>query len=408
MTTQKPGFGRTVLYLSAALYLRRSIAALRDAGFRVVTVDRDADAPGHALAHEHVIASISDVASVREAAREQRADVIVTGIEAGLLSAVLASSELSLPNIGVDVAERCLDKGEMRKKWLEAGLAQPDFRLTNDKERLPGLIEELGLPCVLKPRRSNGSKGVSVITEPAEIGEAIKDAVCHAETHGFIVERYIEGPLLTADGFVDLDRVEVAALGDVETQAVSRFRVNTALNYPSNFPDEVVRRAKRLIHDAVRALGLLNSPFHCECIVSPSEVMLVEIGARSGGSFLGSTIVPAVSGLIPSVLSARMLLGDRPSIRPKAAGGASLTFLEAPNGRLSAVTGLSEATALPGVLEAGVTLEVGQEGGAVASDNARHGYVVTMGRDREQAVARARQARNMIRFQMAGTSYIRS
>jgi biotin carboxylase len=296
----------------------------------------------------------------------------------------------------------------MRKRWLDAGLAQPDFRLTNEAEQLPSLIQELGLPCVLKPRRSNGSKGVSVITELAEIAEAIKDAVLHAETFGFIVERFIEGPLLTADGFVDSDRVEVAALGDVETQAVSRFRVNTALNYPSNFPDGVVRRAKRLIHDAVRALGLVNSPFHCECIVSSREVMLVEIGARSGGSYLGSTVVPAVSGLVPSVVAARMLLGDRPSIRPKAAGGASLTFLEAPKGRLSAVTGLSEAAAMPGVLEAGVTLEAGQEGGAVASDNARHGYVVTIGRNREEAVARANEARNIIQFQMAGSGYVRS
>lgn len=400
MIANEPGCGRTVLYLSAASYLCRSIAALRDAGFRVVTLDRDANAPGHAFAHESVIASITDPDAVREAARQQNADVIVPGIEAGLLPAVLASSDLSLPNIGADVAERCLDKGQMREGWLRAGLAQPDFRLTRDAERLAGIIDEFGLPCVLKPRRSNGSKGVSVITQTTDIPVAIKDAVRHAETHGFIVERFLEGPLLTADGFADADSVEVAALGDVETQAISRFRVNTALNYPSNFPDDVVTSAKRLIHDAVRALGLANSPFHCECIVSPDGVVLVEIGARSGGSFLGSTIVPAVSGLPASVIAAQMLLGDRPSIRPTAAGGASLTFLEAPPGRLSAVTGLSEAATLPGVLEAGVTLQVGQEGGAVASDNARHGYVVTVGRDRAQAVARARQARDTIQFHM--------
>ena len=373
---------------------------MREAGFRVATVDRDASAPGHAFAHARVLASVADSAAVREAAAREHADVILSGIEVGVLPAAIASVALGLPTIGVDVATRCLDKGLMRQAWSTKRLPQPDFRLVDNAKVLPIVIEEFGLPLVLKPRRSNGSKGVSVILNAEDIADATEDAVAYAGDFGFIVERYVDGPLLTADGFADGERVEIAAIGDVETQAVSRFRVNMSLNYPANYSSTVVGEAKRVVSEAVRALGLKNSPFHCECIVSAGGVVLVEIGPRSGGSYIGSVIVPAVSGLASAVVSAEMLLGERPDITPRALGGASLTFLSAPPGRLKEVTGVRQARELPGVIEVDTTLAVGEQGGAVACDNARHGYVVTVGATRNEAAGRAGAARDTVHFDM--------
>jgi biotin carboxylase len=391
---------QTVLYLSAAQYLCRSISALREAGFRVVTMDRDPRAPGHLLADAYVTAPIDDADAVADAAARVNAAVILAGIEAGVLSAAIASTALGLPGIGVDVAHRCLDKGLMREVWHARGLAQPEFCLAQTSESVHRCIAQLGLPLVLKPRRSNGSKGVSVILDRDDVPAAVADAENHAEGSGFIVERFIDGPLLTADGFVGGDRVEIAAMGDVETQAVSRFRVNMALNYPSNYPQDVVEKATMLIGRAVLALGLRNSAFHCECIVGSDGPVLVELGARSGGSYIGSIIVPAVSGLIAPVVCARLLLGEQVDITPKTLGGASLTFLSAPAGRLRDVRGLEEARSLPGVVEIGASLALGEQGGAVASDNARHGFVVTVGASRDEAVRRAQDARGAVLFDM--------
>jgi biotin carboxylase len=391
---------RTVLYLSAAQYLSRSIQGLRDAGFRVVTVDRDPSAPGSKFAHRHIAASIDDVRAVQHAAVAVHADVILPGIEAGVLSAAIASDALGLPNIGSEIARRCLDKGFMRQAWRRAGLAQPDFRLVEHREQMRAAISEFGLPLVVKPRCCNGSKGVSVVHDNRDIDVAIDDAAAHENGGGFIIERFVEGPLLTADGLVDSKRVVVAAVGDVETQATSRFRVNMALSYPANYSADIVAEGEALITNAVRALDLKNSAFHCECIVSDNGPVLVELGARSGGSFIGSVVVPAVSGLVPSVVSAKMLLGDPVDLTPRRLGGASLTFLSAPQGLLREVKGFEHASSLPGVVEIGVTLPVGSQGGLVASDNARHGYVVTMGATRNEAVERAAAARKAVTFEM--------
>src|SRR5690348_8109062 len=108
---------RTVLYLSAAQYLCRSIQGLAEAGFRVVTVDRDPSAPGRKFAQRLIAASIEDPRAIQRAAVDVEADVIIAGIEAGVLPAAIASEALGLPNIGIEVARRCLDKGLMRRAW---------------------------------------------------------------------------------------------------------------------------------------------------------------------------------------------------------------------------------------------------------------------------------------------------
>jgi hypothetical protein len=86
--------------------------------------------------------------------------------------------------------------------------------------------------------------------------------------------------------------------------------------------------------------------------------------------------------------------------RPTRAGGASLRFLTAPGGLLAAVEGVERARSLPGVLELGITLRPGERGGVVAFDNARHGYVVTAGATRDEAVARADAVARTIVFRM--------
>ncbi len=391
---------RTVLFLAGAQYLVRSVRDLRAAGFRVVTVDRDAGAPAHAVADAAAIASVSDDVAIERAARAHGAAVILPGTEAGVLAAAAASERLGLPTYGLAAARRATDKIAMRETWAARALAQPEFRAVRDPARLDETIRAFGLPAVVKPARNGGSKGVSVIREPAEIAVAAGEAAQHAPDGRCIVERFVDGPLLTADGFVRGDEAFVAMIGDVETQASTRHRVNTALSYPAAYPPEIVAEARALIVDAVRALELRRGAFHAECIAGPDGVVLVEIAARGGGSYLSSTLVGAVCGLSGPVTFARLLLGDDVALAPARAGGATLRFLRAPDGIVARVDGLEEARALPGILEAGVAIGPGDRGGDVAFDNARHGHVVAAGATRDEAVARADAAARAIRFTM--------
>jgi biotin carboxylase len=288
----------------------------------------------------------------------------------------------------------------MREAWERAALPQPAFRAVDDPAALAPALRAFGLPAVVKPARNGGSKGVSVVTEPAEIDRAAAEALEHAPDGRCIVERFVPGPLLTADGFVRDDEVLVAMIGDVETQATTRHRVNLALSYPAAYPAGVVAQARGTIAAAVRALGLRRGAFHCECIVGPDGVVLVELAARGGGSYLSSTVVGAVCGLSGPVTFARLLAGDPIALAPAHERGATLRFLSAPEGVVDAVEDVEAARRLPGILHLGVALAPGERGGAVAFDNARHGHVVAVGATRDEAVARAVRAAATVRFRM--------
>jgi biotin carboxylase len=393
--------GRTILHLGGAAYHVRSIRVLRQAGFRVACLDRDPAAPGRGEADIAICGSVSDAVVIFEALFATGADAVVNGLEIAVAPAALASAAIGLCGVGVETALRCIDKTLMRAAWEAAGLAQPAWVAVRGAGELHSAIDAFGLPLVVKPARGNGSRGVSVVTRADEVEGAVAEARAAADAHGFIVERFVAGPLVTNDGFVDgRGKARVAVMGDVVTQSVSRHRVNTALNYPAALSVSDRAAVASLVERAAVALGLRRSPFHCEIILGENGPVLVELAARGGGSYIASTIVAAVSGLVAPVVSARLALGDDVSIDPSEVGGATLTFITAPAGVITAIRGLDEARALPGIVELGVALRPGERSGAVAFDNARHGHVVAVGATRDEAVARAAAAVAAIGFEV--------
>ncbi|TDH38330.1 ATP-grasp domain-containing protein [Pseudohoeflea suaedae] len=390
----------TILLLAAGEPLVKAIESLKRGGFRVIAMDRNEDAPGHAIADGSIFGSIEDADAVTEAARGCGADLVMAATEAGVLAAATASQQLGLPGIGVEVALNCLDKGRMRQAWKQAGLCQPDFRLADTEDGLRRAVHDIGLPAVIKPRRSWASKGVSVVTRHDQLDEAIDGALRHSGSHGCIVERFIDGPLLTCDGFVNDGHVTFSMIGDVEFQDHDRYRVNMSLNYPANYPAAVIAEARALVAGAIEAVGHRQGAFHCECIVSDDGVHLVEIGARPGGGHLFAHAIEQASGLDAPVVLARLLLRWDVDPAPRKSGGACYRFLAAPAGRFIAADGLEAARNHPGVATIGLTIRPGDTGGAVSHDNARHGWAVTGGADRQEALERARAALAAIRLEM--------
>jgi biotin carboxylase len=177
--------------------------------------------------------------------------------------------------------------------------------------------------------------------------------------------------------------------------------VNMALCFPGNFEPQTVAEATDLMQEAARALGLERTPFHCECIVGPRGVELIEMAARGGGGHIFTVLYEPTTGVAGIVRQARLLLGE--PVDPLPSGslrGSCYRFLSAPEGIVERIEGLAEASKMPGVVDFGVAIEPGQRGGPVTHGNARHGHVCTMGSDRAEAVALADAAASRVRFVM--------
>ena len=388
-----------ILLLGAGDPYHRHIKCLQREGYRVVAIDRNPSAEGRKHADIFLEHSATDLDAVVEAARKHQIDLVIATTEQGIRTAAAANYRLGLPGLPVNAANAATDKGAMRQRWAAAGLSQPKFKVVETAEIARQAIGQFG-SCVIKPTVGWASRGVSVINTPSDIDVAIDDAF--AVSGGpVIVEEFIPGPLLTAEGFVSDGTADVVLIGDVTTQESDRHRVNMTLCYPGKFSSEILSEATDLITKSALALGLVRTPFHCECLVSPQGVVLVELAARGGGGHIFTVLYEPMTGVSGIVRQVRLSLGESviPLPRTPIKGGC-YKFLSAPPGTFFRVEGIEEASKMPGVVDIGISITPGEKGGMVTHDIARHGHLCTVGVDRAHALARAEDAANCVRFIM--------
>jgi biotin carboxylase len=390
---------RGILLLGVGDPYHRHIASLQREGYRVVAIDRNPNAEGRKHADIFLERSITDLEAVIDAAKKHEIDLVIATTEQGIRTAAAANCRLGLPGLPMDAANAATDKGVMRQRWGAAGLPQPEFKIVETAEFARQAICQFG-SCVIKPIVGWASRGVSVINGPSDVDAAIDDAFAVSDK-SVIVEEFIPGPLLTAEGFVSDGVANVVLIGDVATQEFDRHRVNMTLSYPGNFSQEILSEATNLMTEGALALGLVRTPFHCECLVSPQGVKLVELAARGGGGHIFSVLYEPLTGVSGIVRQARLALGEAVDPLPRTPiQGGCYKFLSAPPGILVRVEGIEKASKMPGVIDIGIAIALGEKGGMVTHDGARHGHLCTVGADRARALAHAEDAARCVQFIM--------
>src|SRR5258706_218969 len=98
--------------------------------------------------------------------RAQPVNAIVALDDNATLLATRAAAALGLPHNPLEAAEAARDKGLMRERFAAYGVPSPVFRrvpLASDPQEIAGQVR---YPCVVKPLRLNGSKGVIRADDP--------------------------------------------------------------------------------------------------------------------------------------------------------------------------------------------------------------------------------------------------
>ena len=105
---------------------------------------------------------------------------------------------LGLPYTGSGVLGSALSMDKLRTKltWLGAGLPTPPFALLKPGTKLDKVMEQLGLPLMVKPVHEGSSIGISKVSESGQLAAAWEAAATHDAC--VLVERCIEGAEYTA------------------------------------------------------------------------------------------------------------------------------------------------------------------------------------------------------------------
>ncbi len=280
--------------------------------------------------------SITEKEEILRICREEQIDGICTiASDVAAPTVAYVAEQMGLVGNSYEAAIKAHDKHVMREALVNAGVDCPAFRVVNglEDERMSGLVGErirgLELPLIVKPTDRSGSLAVTKVTRWEELKPAVGKALEVSLAHEALVEEYIEGREISVE-MISCRGVHYALqITDKVTTGAPHF-VELAHHQPSDLPAEMQKRIFEITRRALDALGLTNGASHSEYrITKEGRIVVMEIGGRMGGDFIGSDLVKLSTGydFVEGVI--RVALGEEIKPEPKQIGRSSVVF-EAP------------------------------------------------------------------------------
>lgn len=377
------------------------IRKARELGLRTLVVDANPNVPGAALADEFAAVSTTDVEGLLALTRDRElAGVTSVGTDRPVRAMAAVAQAHGLHAVSPATAAACTDKALMLQAVARAGVPHPRFALATDLEELHAAVAQVGLPCIVKPLDSSGSRGVVQVDSEADLAQALDYALAPSHEPTVIVEELLVGREISCEVLCVDGTYHVVATTDKDTTGSPHF-IETGHTQPADLDAETLAAAHALVAQCLAAVDMHFGPAHVEMMLTDHGPVLIEFGCRMAGDFVSSHVVPGSTGIDFIGLVLRQACGEQIEMLPSSGRAAAIRFLTAPEGVLRAFHGVEQARAVPGV-DAVITLA--QPGEAITplhSSTDRLGVVVASAPDRATAVATCEQARDLIRIEVA-------
>lgn len=185
------------------------------------------------------------------------------------------------------------NKFRMRETCRDKGVPMPNFELVHadNQTTLREHINAFGFPCVVKPiigSKSYGVKKFEATVTDSELDELFNlTSVEEKElfknfTHEFLIESYLEGMVVSVDGFVQNGAISFAGIIEFIMGPEPHFTQEG--NYiPARISTDSSTVCLGYTTDVIRALEFDNCGFHAELRLTPDGPRLIEIASRLPG-----------------------------------------------------------------------------------------------------------------------------
>ena len=275
-------------------------------GVEVVALDKYANAPAMQIAHRSHVLSMLDGAKLREVIEAERPDYIIPEVEA-----IATDTLVALEKEGYSVtptataAYLTMNREGIRRLAAEQlGLPTSPYRFASPREEFEAAVEEIGMPCVVKPIMSSSGHGQSVIRTADDIDHAWH----YAQEGG----RAGAGRVIV-EGFVKFD-YEITQLtvrhsaGTTFLNPVGHIQVDGDYReswQPQAMSEKALAKAREIARKVTDALGGYGI-FGVELFIKGDDVLFSEVSPRPHDTGMVTMISQDMSQF---ALHARAVLG---------------------------------------------------------------------------------------------------
>ena len=215
--------------------------------------------------------------------------VVAVDDDTAVVAAAIAE-ELGLRGNPVAAAAAARDKHQQRQLLAAAGVAVPRFELLTTAADPESHSRGVSYPCVLKPLRLSGSRGVVRADTPAEfvaafgrIKRILEQSGCHPASRSLLVEEFVPGREVAVEGLVTQGALRVLAIFDKPDPLDGPFFEETIYVTPSRVARTAQQEIAACAQAAIDALGLREGPIHAELRYNDRGAWLIELAARPIG-----------------------------------------------------------------------------------------------------------------------------
>ena len=315
-----------VLFCGGGELGKEVVIELQRLGVEVIVCDRYEHSPAMQVAHRSHCINMLDKAALRSIIESEKPDLIVPEIEAiatDELAAIEKEGYTVIPT--ARAAQLTMNREGIRRLAAEdLGIPTSPYKFAATRKEFNEAVQQIGLPCIVKPIMSSSGKGQSTIQQ--------KDDIDHAWNYAQEGGRAGAGKVIV-EGFVDFDyeitQLTVRHAGGVSfLDPIGHVQVDGDYRQswqPQPMSTSAKQRACEVAEKVTEALGGWGI-FGVELFIRNDEVIFSEVSPRPHDTGMVTMISQDLSQF---AIHARAILGlPIPNLRTHGPSASSVVLVE--------------------------------------------------------------------------------
>lgn len=273
------------------------IEKCKSLGFYTIVTDMSEQAPGFRFADLSLIMDTNDTSATLNAAKENKVDGILTTSDAPVNTVAYVCHELNLFGLSKKSAEISTNKVLQREILKENDFKTPGYKKIKDSNEINSKTWEMSFPVVVKPVDSSASRGVCKVSVFEELNEAVANALSFSKSGVVVIEEFIEGREYSIESLTQNGITYIIAITEKGVVGNSSYFVEERHIIPADLTQEKSIEIEQYVKQIMVLFNIDNSATHIEIKMTKTGPVLIELGARLGGDFIASDLVPLATGV---------------------------------------------------------------------------------------------------------------
>ena len=286
---------KKLLLLGGLRYLLPVIESAHRLGYYVITCDYIPDNIAHKYSDEYHNVSMIDKEAVLALARELQIDGIMSfAVDPGVVTAAYVQEQMGLPGNPYESVCILQNKDRFRNFLTQHGFTVPKAKGFSSVEEALAERYWYSWPVIVKPTDAAGSKGVTRVDRPEDLGPALESAFEHSISKRVIVEEFIEksGCSSDTDSFsVDGELKFVSFSAQRFDEGAANPYTPSAYSWPSTMTKGQEAELASEIQRLLSLLGMRTSIYNIETRIGrDGRAYIMEVSPRGGGNRLAEML----------------------------------------------------------------------------------------------------------------------